>query len=239
MKVIFAGPTLHGANLPPSTDYELRPPARQGDFFGAIQDGANVIGLIDGIYEYVPAIWHKEILFGLSQGVHVFGAASMGALRAAECSAFGMVGLGEIYEGIVSGVLENDADVAQSHAPAEMGFIPLSEPLVNVRATISQCLQCSQITSAEHDQLQEAAKGIFFKDRTYRRLVQSAIQDVERAGAVLAVLRANNVNLKLDDAQLLVETVISTPDCRFIPDFSWTFEATSVWNRMFAITTPE
>ncbi|MCV9947564.1 TfuA-like protein [Rhizobium sp. BT-175] len=238
MRVIFAGPTLHGANLRPNTDYELRPPAKQGDFFRAIQDGANVIGLIDGIYEYVPAIWHKEILFGLSKGVHIFGAASMGALRAAECSAFGMVGLGEIYEGFASGVLENDADVAQSHAPAEMGFIPLSEPLVNVRATISQCLQRSQITSAEHDQLQDAAKGIFFKDRTYRRLVHSAIQDVERAGAVLAVLRANNVNLKLDDAQLLVETVISTPDCRFVPEFSWTFEATSVWNTMFPIARP-
>jgi len=235
MKVIFAGPTLHGANLPPNTDYELRPPAKQGDFFRAIQDGANVIGLIDGIYEYVPAIWHKEILFGLSQGVHIFGAASMGALRAAECSAFGMVGLGEIYEGFASGALENDADVAQSHAPAEMGFLPLSEPLVNVRATISQCLQRSQIASAEHDQLQDAAKGIFFKDRTYRRLVQSAIPDADRAGAVLAVLRANNVNLKLNDAQLLVETVIRTPDCRFIPEFGWTFEATSVWNAMFSI----
>ncbi|MBB4294267.1 hypothetical protein GGE16_006367 [Rhizobium leguminosarum] len=233
MKVIFAGPTLHGAILPSNTDYELRPPARQGDFFRAIQDGANIIGLIDGIYEYVPAIWHKEILFGLSQGVHIFGAASMGALRAAECSAFGMVGLGEIYEGFASGVLENDADVAQSHAPAEMGFLPLSEPLVNVRATISQCLQRAQITSAEHDQLQNAAVGIFFKDRTYRRVVRSAIQDADRVGAVLAVLRANNVNLKLRDAQLLVETVISMPDCRFIPEFSWRFEATSVWNAMF------
>jgi hypothetical protein len=232
MKVIFAGPTLHDANLPPNADYELRPPARQGDFLRAIQDGANVIGLIDGIYEYVPAIWHKEILFGLSQGVHVFGAASMGALRAAECSAFGMVGLGEIYEGFASGVLENDADVAQSHAPSEAGFIPLSEPLVNVRATISQCLQRSEITEVEHDQLQQAAKALFFKDRTYRRLVRSAIKNADRADAVLAVLRANIVNLKLRDARLLVETVIATPDCRFIPEFNWTFEATSIWNAM-------
>lgn len=233
MKVIFAGPTVHGADLPLNADYELRTPARQGDFFRAIQDGANVIGLIDGIYEYVPAIWHKEILFGLSKGVHIFGGASMGALRAAECSAFGMIGVGEIYEGFASGVLENDADVAQSHAPAEMGFAPLSEPLVNVRATISRCLQHSHITSAEHDQLQDVARGIFFKDRTYRHLVRSAIQDADRADAVLAALRANNVNLKLRDAQLLVESVINTPDRRFKPEFSWTFEATSVWNAMF------
>ncbi|UIJ82854.1 TfuA-like protein [Rhizobium leguminosarum] len=116
-----------------------------------------------------------------------------------------------------------------------MGFIPLSEPLVNVRATISQCLQRAQVTSAERDQLQGAAKGIFFKDRTYRRVVRSAIQDADRAGVVLAVLRTNNVNLKLPDARLLVETVISTPDCRFIPELSWTFEATRYGTRCFLL----
>lgn len=233
MKIIFAGPTLYGANLMPNAEYELRPPARQGDFYKAIQDGANVIGLIDGIYEYVPAIWHKEILFGLSQGVHILGAASMGALRAAECAAFGMVGLGEIYEGFVSGVLEDDADVAQTHAPAEMGFLPLSEPLANVRATLTRCLQLSHITNGEHDQLYAAAKAIFFKDRTYKQIVRSSIEDTDRASAVLAILRANNVNLKLHDAELLIEAVVKMPDRRFDPKFSWTFNATSFWKSMF------
>lgn len=233
MKIIFAGPTLYGANLTPNAAYELRPPARQGDFYKAVQDGANVIGLIDGIYEYVPAIWHKEILFGLSQGVHILGAASMGALRAAECAAFGMIGLGEIYEGFVSGVLEDDADVAQTHAPAEMDFLPLSEPFANVRATLSRCLQLSLITNAEHDQLHAAAKAIFFKDRTYKQIVRSSIEDADRASAVLEILRANNVNLKLRDAELLIEAVVKMPDRRFDPEFSWSFNATSFWKSMF------
>lgn len=233
MRVIFAGPTLYGANRVPNTEYELRPPAKQGDFYQAIHDGANVIGLIDGVYEYVPAIWHKEILFGLSQGVHILGAASMGALRAAECAAFGMLGFGEIYDGFASGILEDDADVAQSHAPAEMGFFPLSEPLVNVRATISRCLQLSHITNAEHDQLQSAAKAVFFKDRTYKQIVNSSIQDSDRAAAVLAILRAHNINLKLHDAELLIDAVIGTPDRRFDPEFDWTFEATSFWKSVF------
>lgn len=100
MRVIFAGLTLFGADVRPGTDYELRPPARQGDVHRAIMQGANVIGLIDGIYEHVPAIWHTRILFGLSHGVHIFGAASMGALRAAERAAFGMVGIGEIWRSL-------------------------------------------------------------------------------------------------------------------------------------------
>ena len=52
----------------------------------------------------------------MSEGVYMFGAASMGALRAAECAACGMIGIGEIYEGFESNKLEDDSDVAQAHA---------------------------------------------------------------------------------------------------------------------------
>ncbi|OCJ09450.1 antibiotic resistance protein [Rhizobium sp. AC27/96] len=235
MRLIFAGPTLHGADLQPTSHYQLRPPARQGDFYRAVEAGANVIGLIDGVYEYVPPIWHKEILYALSKGVHVFGAASMGALRAAECAAFGMTGIGKIYEDYAAGRLKNDSDVAQSHAPAEMGYLPTSEPLVNVQATLARCLELSLITDAEHAELQRAAAVIFFKDRTYRHLVQLAIADDERSSVVLAILRTNRANPKLDDAKLLVEAVIATPDQRFVPKFDWAFEATEFWNAVFRL----
>jgi hypothetical protein len=233
MRLIFAGPTIHALDLPPTSEYELRPPAAQGDVYRAVEAGASVIGLIDGIYEYVPAIWHKEILYGLSKGVHVFGAASMGALRAAECAAFGMVGIGDIFEAYADGRLENDSDVAQAHAPAEMRYLPLSEPLVNVRATVSLCLRRSLITEIEHDLLQTAAETIFFKDRTYRRLVRTAISESERASAILAILRDNRVDLKGDDARRLIEAVIATPDRRFVPTFDWQFEATHFWDTLF------
>lgn len=233
MRIVFAGPTLHNANLPAAAEYELRPPARQGDFVKAIMDGATVIGLIDGVYEYVPAIWHKEILFGLANGVHTFGAASMGALRAAECAAFGMVGVGKIYEGYAGGELEDDADVAQAHAPAELGFLPLNEALVNVRATIEGCRQFSRMTNVECDLLLAAGKSIFFKERTYKRMVQKAIPDVNRSAQLLAILRAHAINQKLEDARLLIDRVMETPDKRFQPNFDWVFEATGFWTEAF------
>ena len=59
-----------------------------------------VIGIIDGYFEIVPTVWHKEILWAMAQGIHVFGAASIGALRAAELDAFGMRGIGRIYEAV-------------------------------------------------------------------------------------------------------------------------------------------
>lgn len=233
MKLIFAGPTLHNQEFEPGKQFRLCPPARQGDIYNAVEDGANVIGLIDGVYEHVPAIWHKEILYGLSKGVHMLGAASMGALRAAECRAFGMVGVGAIYQSYATGVLQDDADVAQSHAPAEMGFLPLSEPLVNVRATISRCLELSLISNEEHDCLQQTAGTLFFKERTYRRLVGNCIADPERAGAILAILRTNAVDLKLQDARLLIEAVLDIPNRRFAPRVEWSFEATHFWNALF------
>jgi hypothetical protein len=144
-----------------------------------------------------------------------------------------MVGIGAIYEDYASCRLENDSDVAQSHAPAEMAYLPLSEPLVNVRATLVQALQRAVITPEEHDKLQLAAEKIFFKDRTYRYLVQAAIADADRALEILASLRADPANPKLDDARRLVEAVVSTPDQRSIPRFDWTFEATGFWNSLF------
>ncbi|MBZ5761887.1 MULTISPECIES: TfuA-like protein [Rhizobium] len=233
MRVIFAGPTVHGADLRTDGAYELRPPAGQGDVHRAVEDGATVIGLIDGVYDAVPAVWHKEILYGLSQGVHMFGAASIGALRAAECAPFGMVGIGKIYEGYASGLLEEDADVAQSHAPADLGYLPLSVPLVNARATLAQCRHLALVTLEEEARLQRTAEETFFKNRTYRQLVRDAISDVERASTVLAHLRANAVNPKLQDALRLIDRVIGTPDRRFSPQFDWRFHATSFWETQF------
>ncbi len=234
MKVIFGGPTLRGMDLPADAGLVLRAPARQGDFYRAVQDGANVIGIVDGVYEYVPAIWHKEILYGLSKGVRVFGAASMGALRAAECAAFGMIGLGRIYEDFVSGVLEDDADVAQAHGPSELGFLPLSEPLVNVRATLAHCLDAQLISASEHRELMNAAASIFFKERTYKRIVAAA-RDIapHRAAEIYSIVKTNALDQKLSDAKLLVSAVIEAPDRRSVAPSGWRFERTALWDNIF------
>jgi hypothetical protein len=234
MKLIFGGPTLYGTDLLTHAGLRLAPPARQGDIYRAVEGGTNVIGLIDGVYEYVPAIWHKEILFGLSKGVRMFGAASMGALRAAECARFGMVGLGRIYEDYASGALEDDADVAQAHGPAELGFLPLSEPLVNVRATLSHCRERQLVSSDEYHRLLTAATGLFFKDRTYRRILSDCPDiPISRAAELRDILRENSVDLKLSDAILLIAAVIEAPDERGPPPTDWTFEKTTIWQNAF------
>ena len=115
MIVVFAGPTLPAADIHAALDgipHGVRPPVAQGDVTRAVLDGAAVIGIIDGFFDRVPAVWHKEILWAMSSGVHVYGAASMGALRAAELHQFGMVGVGAVFAGFRDGVLTGDDEVA-------------------------------------------------------------------------------------------------------------------------------
>jgi hypothetical protein len=95
---LFSGPTLPPREAEARLDALCLPPARQGDIWRAVRaHRPAAIGLIDGVFLDAPAVWHREILWALSEGVHVFGAASMGALRAAELDGFGMRGVGRIY----------------------------------------------------------------------------------------------------------------------------------------------
>ena len=83
-----------------------------------------------------------------SEGVHVYGAASMGALRAAELDAFGMHGVGYVYRAYADGVLEDDDEVAVAHAGAEHGFRALSDAMVDVRATLAAAVAAALRASA-------------------------------------------------------------------------------------------
>ena len=93
--IVFLGPSLPSSETRRIARCTVLPPARQGDIWRAlIEHRPRAIALIDGVFESQPSVWHGEILDALDSGVRVFGASSMGALRAAELQAFGMVGVG-------------------------------------------------------------------------------------------------------------------------------------------------
>ena len=100
MIVVFLGPSLPLAAARSELDAVYRGPVAQGDVYRAVTggDAPEAIGIVDGQFDHVPAVWHKEILWAMDQGIHVYGSASMGALRAAELHAFGMEGVGTIFE---------------------------------------------------------------------------------------------------------------------------------------------
>ncbi|MBV9280357.1 MAG: TfuA-like protein, partial [Chloroflexi bacterium] len=124
---IFLGPTLAVEEAQCVLDAVYHPPVSQGDVYRASLHHPSAIGIVDGSFEMVPAVWHKEILWAMTRGIHVFGAASMGALRAAELAAFGMEGVGAIFEAYCRGFLEDDDEVAVRHGPAQVGYRSQSE----------------------------------------------------------------------------------------------------------------
>ncbi len=172
--VIFAGPSVHGLDIPTPPSLAFRGPAKQGDVFRATLARPRAIGIIDGYFDGVPSVWHKEILWALSQGVRVFGGASMGALRAAELDSFGMTGVGRIYEWYRDGVLEDDDEVALIHGPEEGGFLALSEPMVNVRATCEAAAQAGAVDQATADAIVAAAKLQHYRERTWESVIAAA-----------------------------------------------------------------
>src|SRR4051794_19615739 len=74
--VVSVGPTLAGEKVDVPDGVVGAPPGAQGDVYRAVRQGARLIGIIDGYFEDVPSVWHKEILWAMDQGVHVFGGAS-------------------------------------------------------------------------------------------------------------------------------------------------------------------
>src|SRR5215207_9624276 len=136
--IVFSGPSLPLSAVPQRPDLEWRPPLRQGDLRRAAMEGPDVLGVVDGYFETSPTVWHEEILFALDRGIAVYGAASIGALRAAELRTYGMIGVGRIFEWFRDGTLKDDDEVALLHGPPELGFLPLTEAMVNVRATVQE-----------------------------------------------------------------------------------------------------
>lgn len=170
--IVFLGPSLDLNAAEKILTAEYRPPAKRGDLLRAAEEGATIIGLIDGVFHQESAVAHREILAAVKKGVMVVGASSMGALRAAEMDTLGMVGIGEVYRMYKSGELISDDEVALVFDP-ETG-LSLSEPLINIRFTLREAERQGIITPQDHAILLSKARSIFYPQRTYPKIVSSA-----------------------------------------------------------------
>lgn len=209
---VFTGPTLSPEEARSVWETHYLPPAAHGDVYRAALRRPRAIGIIDGYFEGVPSVWHKEILWAMSQGIHVFGSASMGALRAAELDRFGMVGVGEIYRAYRDGVLEDDDEVAVVHGPSELGYRAATEAMVNIRYTLARAAGAGIIAADTADALVRIAKGLFYKDRDwgYNRLVQGAAAQglpAEELEVLRKWLPDGRVNQKHRDARAMLEAM--------------------------------
>ena len=200
---VFTGPTISAEDAAAELDARYLPPVAQGDVYRVAVTRPSAIGIIDGYFERVPAVWHKEILWALSQGIPVFGSASMGALRAAELAPFGMHGVGEIFEAFRDGRLEDDDEVALTHGAADENYRPLSEAMVNIRSTLRQAEEAKIIGASARTEIEHIAKELFYPDRDYSVLFKKAAEtgvDPRELAALKVWLPAGRVDQKRIDA---------------------------------------
>ncbi len=207
---VFAGPSLSGETL--AAPFERLPPAAAGDMLRLLAGPPCTIVLIDGVFDARPAVWHKEVLVLMARGFRVIGAASMGALRAAELHSFGMIGVGAIFRAYAAGRITADDEVAVVHAPYELGAVPLSLAQVDVRATLAAAVRTRVIDGQAARRLRALSANIFYRDRNW-----SAVIAVGRFYGLdldhfTGWLPAGAVNLKTADArQALVRAQCLAP----------------------------
>jgi len=238
--LVFTGPTLSESDVRAVLDAEVLPPVAQGDVLRAAARRPAVIGIVDGYFDTLPAVWHKEILWALREGIAVYGSASMGALRAAELSAFGMRGVGAIFEAYASGSLEDDDEVALVHGPPDSGYRALSVPMVDVRATLAAAADAGVVTAATRDRLVALVKALFYPDRDYRRMLADGKAAGVPAGeleALAAWLPSGRRSAKRGDALAMLEAIRSRNDARdeTVSRFDgprFHFEETSYWSAL-------
>ncbi|WEX76256.1 TfuA-like protein [Sinorhizobium numidicum] len=192
--LVFLGPTLRLAEAEAVLDAIYLQPAAQGDILLAAHAfRPRAMVLIDGQFEDRPAVRHKEILWAMAQGIVVIGAASMGALRAAELDGFGMIGVGLIYRwyrrwrlalGRDAGgkplhtfphpALAPDDAVAVHSGPPQLGFLPLTDSHIDLQRTFSALMRRNIITPGERDQLTTMARNMNFRERTIDAVLRAA-----------------------------------------------------------------
>jgi hypothetical protein len=197
---VFLGPSLPKSQACQILNARYYPPAGKGDIYQILASGVEAIILIDGIFHNRPSVWHRELVNALEEGIPVFGAASMGALRAAELASLGAIGHGTVFEWYRDGVIDGDDEVAILHGAQESGFMPMSEPLVNIRYTLLQAVRDNWLAAESAQALINYAKQIYYPERSYQKLLESPlIRDLPEAES--ARLKHHLLDRKVDIKQ--------------------------------------
>jgi hypothetical protein len=243
---VFLGPSLPVEAARRQLDAIFLPPVRQGDVHRAVQRlKPSVIGIVDGYFHQTPAVWHREILWAMTRGVHVVGAASMGALRAAELLPFGMRGIGRVFEAYRDGryppftdAFEDDDEIAVIHGPAELGFVAVSEAMVDIRDVLARAGEADVIDAGLRDRLAGIGKAMPYRERSFARILERAAADGADAAALsrlAAWLPGRQTSRKRLDAELLLRDVQRLRDDYPGPAVApFRFEPAAVWCRYVA-----
>ena len=176
------------------------PPATRGDVERAARDHDAVL-LIDGHFHHDLAPSPKECYAALAHA-RMFGASSMGALRAAECASYGFTPLGAIAGWYAHDRIDGDDEVAVLTHPQTN--VALSVPLVNVRYVARLAHRRGLLDARQCETFIAAAREVFYMDRTWADVVALAPSQTR---AAIGELAQRFGDLKRQDARFALRTV--------------------------------
>ncbi|MCC3776569.1 TfuA-like protein [Streptomyces sp. UNOB3_S3] len=207
--VVYLGPSLPLAAATEELDAEYLPPIARGDLAELLKrpELPRAVGIVDGKFLSTLCVSPKEVLDVVDRGVKVFGSSSMGALRAAECHHWGMVGVGKIFEAYRTEEVDADDEVAIAF-DEETGA-PISEPMVNLRFAVAAALESAVVGPATAEAFLRAAASLYFPQRSARaalHAIRGAVPDDEHA-ALARYFATTAPDTKADDARLLLRAM--------------------------------
>lgn len=179
-------------------------PIQRGDLNHALNENPDIIGIIDGVFHQNSAVGHREILDVMKRGIEVYGASSMGALRASELDSLGMHGIGYVYEQYASGKVISDDDVAVMLDSQTLEA--LSEPLINMDYVFTNAANENIITQTQKDELMKIAKETYYPKRNYAQTLSKSSLDNDEKGRLINFIRESD-DIKKEDAKLLINTI--------------------------------
>ncbi len=204
--VVFIGPSIDRAAATAELDVEFLPPVKRGDLAELLArpEPPSAIGIVDGKFLQCMCISPKEVLAAIDAGVTVFGSSSMGALRAAECEPFGMIGVGKVFEEYASGRIDADDEVAVVYD--EKALTALSEPMVNLRFAVAAGLAADAFSADTGERFLSIAKNLYFPQRNTRTALMLLRRETESAEyeRISAFFAESAPDTKRDDALLLL-----------------------------------
>ncbi|WP_330453409.1 MULTISPECIES: TfuA-like protein [unclassified Streptomyces] len=173
--VVTAGPTIsHDEVLELLPQADVRPPVAAGQVLEWGLGPGDVLVVIDGYFLQSRAVRHKELMALLDAGATVIGASSMGALRAAELAAHGMLGVGSVYRAYHRGLIQADDEVTLLHADEDGDHRALGWALVDLRAAARAAAERGVITPDEERHLVEGAASMPFTARRHDAVLAKA-----------------------------------------------------------------
>jgi hypothetical protein len=201
---VFLGPSLPLATARQILPARYLPPAGFGDVYRLIGSDVDTLVLIDGFFHDASPVWPRELLAAMNSGIRVFGAASMGAMRAAELCRHGMIGLGTVFRWYERGEIDGDDEAALLHAGPEQGYAAISMPLVNLRYNLREASARGVLPADAAAALVAAMKALPFWRRTLSAMrsapAYQALDDASRR-RLGAFFTEGAIDLKRRDAE--------------------------------------